>query len=267
MQNTMQQVPSIAASVILRSREAFIRSVIWAFIGLLYGMLFIFFAELADVCDLPVDPYFFSGVLAGAIGALIYSSMRLAVLLAAVISPVCMLYLVLSDAVVQPAELLLVVAPVGAIIGALYGYFSTSSRVYRADAKILTGFSAGFIVSLGYLVLSGQAADLPVGVLIGVMCPLTGFLYVLFVPTFIRFRDNLLPPMGDGALAGTGVAVFLTLCFYMMISSINPGTGDAVPHLIRQLDTLLPQAMVGGLIGGGIAGLISGLLLTHWQDL
>ena len=263
----MQLVYSIASSLRFRFKEALVRSVIWAFIGVLYGMLFVFFSEFAEQWKLPVHPYFFSGVLAGTIGALIYSSMRLAVLLAILISPVCILIFVFSGGHVYPAELFMIVTPIGAIIGAFYGLFSANSRVYRADAKMLTGFSAGFLAALGYLMLSAYLKDFPVGIIAGVMCIVTGWLYVLFVPTFIRLCDNLLPPLGDGALVGASVAVFLVVCFVLMINSINTDPEVQTLPLLRHIYELLPQAVTGGMFGAAFAGFISGLLLKEWQDL
>lgn len=263
----MELVNRISTSLMVRSKEALVRSVIWAFVGVLYGMLFVFFAELCKQWQLPMHPFFFSGVLAGTIGALIYSSMRLAVLLAAIISPVCILIFTFSQSPVLPGQLFMVVAPAGAIVGGLYGVFATSSRVYRADAKMLTGFSAGFLAALGYLIFSGFLKTLPLISVVAIMCVATGWLYVLFVPTFIRFLENLLPPFGDGALVGTGVAIFLGVCFFIMTTSINTGTEMQNLTFIQQVDASLPQAVTGGLLGGAFSGFVSGLFLTKWQDL
>ncbi|MET0042186.1 MAG: hypothetical protein ABW100_01540 [Candidatus Thiodiazotropha sp. 6PLUC3] len=49
----------------IRINEALIRGAIWAFIGLLYGMLFVFFSAFAEYWQLPVNPYLFAGVLSG----------------------------------------------------------------------------------------------------------------------------------------------------------------------------------------------------------
>lgn len=263
----MQPAYPLSNSLLLRAKEAFLRAVIWAFIGTLYGMLFVFFAELAERWNLPMHPYFFSGVLAGTIGALIYSSMRLAVLLAIIISPVCLLFFIFSEGPLIPLELLKIVTPAGALIGALYGYFSKSSRVYRADAKMFTGFSAGFLAALGYLTLSELITEVPLGIIVATMCTITGWLYVLFVPTFIRFLDNLLPPVGDGALAGASVAIFLAACFFVMITSVNTAPEVQQMPMIKHINDTLPQAVTGGLLGGAFAGFLSGLFLTKWQDL
>lgn len=254
-------------SLALRTREALIRALIWAFIGILYGMLFVFLAELAKRWGLPIQPYFFAGVLAGTIGALIYSSMRLAVLLAVVIAPFCLLFVVFARGLAHPHDLLVFAVPLGALVGAGYGHFAKKSRVYRADAKVLAGFSAGFLVALGYLVLSTQLAGLPMGAIVGVMCPLTGLLYVLFVPTFIRLRDDLLPPPLNGAMVGAGVATFLAFLFFLMTHSLELGPAAASPALLQQIYGLLPQAIFSGALGAGLVGAVSGLLLTGWQDL
>ena len=99
------------------------------------------------------------------------------------------------------------------------------------------------------------------------MCPFTGGLYVLFVPTFIRYFDNLLPSMGDGALVGIGVSVFIALSVFVMTNSISADSAGAYLPQIERINTLLPQAILGGLIGGGVAGVVSGLFFSRWQDL
>ncbi|MCU7917550.1 MAG: hypothetical protein KZQ95_04240 [Candidatus Thiodiazotropha sp. (ex Epidulcina cf. delphinae)] len=250
-----------------RAKEALVRGAIWGFIGLLYAILFVFFAILAEYWLLPIDPLFLAGILAGTFGALIYSSMRLAVLMTIIISPVCIFYFILADRPVNPLNLLLIVAIAGALIGAMYGNFSVASRVNRADAKTLAGFSSGWLASLGYLLLSNLIDAASMSMIIAFMCPLTGILYVSMVPGFIRIYDNLLPPVGDGLIVGIGVSGFVALSFFVMISSVdNSVAGPLLPALDRVRETL-PGAVAGGMLGGGLAGIISGLLLTDWQDL
>ena len=264
MQQTYSSLPSV---LIVRTREALIRGVIWGFIGTLYGVLFVIFAALSEEWGLPVHPYLFSGVLAGTIGALIYSSMRLAVLMAIIISPVCAILMVYFSTPIGPLNLLFIIGTVGAIAGALYGHYTTNSRVNRADAKTLTGFTSGLLVSLIYLVFVSHFPDIPIGYVIGIMCPLTGFIYVFLVPTFIRRFGNLLPSTGDGALVGIGVAVFLTLCNFVMVHSIDINSTGAFHDLIHHVQDLLPLAILGGLLGGGFAGVVSSLFFERWQDL
>jgi tetrahydromethanopterin S-methyltransferase subunit F len=92
-------------------------------------------------------------------------------------------------------------------------------------------------------------------------------LYVIFVPTFIKYFDNLLPTEGDGALVGIGVSVFISLLVLVMTNSINTNSAGTYLPQIEEIQSLIPQAVAGGLLGGGIAGFISGLLFKNWQDL
>jgi hypothetical protein len=262
----MQQ-PSPPGSLPHRIKEALIRGAIWAFIGLLYAMLFVFFVALAEHWGLPVNPVFLAGILAASLGALIYSSMRLAVLMTIIVSPICIFYFILASWPIDLIFLLITVSLIGALIGALYGHFSTGSRVHRADAKTLAGFSAGWLASLGFLLLSALYADLSLSLVVGIMCPVTGFLYVWMVPGFIKYYDNLLPPIGDGLMVGIGVSGFVALTFFVMISSVDSDVAGPLISALDQVQQMLPTAMIGGVLGGGFAGVVSGLLLTNWQDL
>ena len=250
-----------------RLREALIRGAIWSFIGLLYAMLFVFFVALVEHWQPPVNPVFLAGILAATFGALIYSSMRLAVLMTVIISPVSIFYFILASWPVDLPALLLVVAVIGAVIGALYGVFSMGSRIYRADAKTLAGFSAGWLASLSYLLFAVFVGDLPLNLTVALMCPLTGMLYVWMVPSFIKHYDNLLPPIGDGLMAGVGVSAFVALTFFVMISSIDSSVAGSLLPAVERVREYLPQSLLGGVIGGGLAGVVSGILLTDWQDL
>ncbi len=250
-----------------RLKEALIRGAIWSFIGLLYALLFTFFVEVAEHWRLPVDPVFLAGILAATLGALIYSSMRLAVLMTVIVSPVSIFYFILAPWPVNLPYLLLIVSLIGAVIGALYGIFSMGSRIYRADAKTLAGFSAGWIASLLYLLLSEFLGSLSLSAIVAIMCPVTGIIYVWIVPTFIKHYDNLLPPVGDGLMAGIGVSVFVALAFFVMISTIDSTVAGPLIPALEKLSEHLPQSMLGGVLGGGVAGILSGLMLTEWQDL
>lgn len=250
-----------------RFREALIRGAIWAFVGLLYAILFIFFVALAEHWQLPVNPVFLAAILAGTLGALIYSSMRLAVLMTVVISPVSIFYFILSPRPVNLLSLLLVVTVIGAVIGGFYGVFSKGSRVYRADAKTLAGFSAGWLAALAYLLISWFAEGFDLGWVILLMCPLTGMLYVWMVPGFIRHYDDLLPPVGDGLMVGVGVSSYVALTFFVLVSSIDEAVAGPLMPALERVYELLPLSLLGGVVGGGLAGVASGLLLTDWQDL
>jgi hypothetical protein len=254
-------------SPVIRLKEALIRGAIWSFIGLLYALLFVSFAAFNEHWNLPIPPYLFTGVMAGTIGALIYSSMRLTVLMTVIISPVSIFYIITAEQPLNLPFLLLVVTLIGAVIGAFYGIYSTGSRIHRADAKTLAGFSASFLTSLGFLILSSVIEINSLYLVVATMCPITGLLYVLMVPSFIKFYDNLLPPVGDGLMVGVGASGFIALSFFIMISSVDSGIAGSLLTIVEKIHDTLPGAILGGLIGGGLAGVVSGLLLTDWQDL
>lgn len=257
----------LAEELPLRLREGGIRALIWSFIGLLYAMLFVFFVVLADYWGLPMHPYFIAGVFSGTIGALIYSSMRLVVLMAVLIFPVALIYLLFQMSPIDLEKLLLVMTASGGAIGGLYGWLAKGSRIYRADAKTLAGFCSGVLVSLLYLLFSPYTAGWPVEKVIALMCPLTGLLYVKLVPVFIQLYDDLLPPFGDGVLLGCCVAVFIALYTFVMISSIDGSMAGILLRQTQEILNQLPMAVVGGLLSAGAGGFVSGLLLLEWQDL
>ncbi|MEJ2404832.1 MAG: hypothetical protein P8171_11170 [Candidatus Thiodiazotropha sp.] len=247
--------------------EALIRGAIWAFIGLLYAMLFVILAGFSEYWQLPIAPYIFAGVLAGTLGALIYSSMRLSVLMSIVIAPVSLFYFMFTDKPIDMPRLLLLVTALGAMIGALYGFFSLGSRVYRADAKTLAGFSSGWLAALGYLLVSSFINNPPISLVVALMCPITGIIYVLLVPTFIKMYDDLLPPVGDGLMAGVGVSGFIALSLFIMTSLIDTELAGPLLPTLEWIHAQLGWAVLGGIVGGGLAGVISGLMMTDWQDL
>jgi hypothetical protein len=250
-----------------RLKEALIRGAIWAFIGLLYAMLFVLFVSLTEHWQLPVNPVVLAAILAATIGALIYSSMRLAVLMTVIISPVSIFYFILAPRPVNLPYLLLIVSVIGAIIGGLYGIFSMGSRIYRADAKTLAGFSAGWLAALSYLLFSWLIPAPQLSLTVALMCPLTGILYVWMVPSFIKHYDDLLPPVGDGLLVGIGVSAFVALSFFVLISSVDTSVAGSLLPVLERMQELLPRSLLAGIAGGGLAGIASGLLLTRWQDL
>jgi hypothetical protein len=141
------------------------------------------------------------------------------------------------------------------------------SRVNRADAKTLAGFSAGWLASLVYLLLINLTAPLSIAAIVALLCPLTGLIYVTLVPGFIKLYDNLLPAVGDGLIVGVGVSGFIALSLFVMIGSIDNEVAGPFSSALEVIHGNLPGAAVGGIIGAGLAGILSGLLLTDWQDL
>jgi len=250
-----------------RLREAAIRGLIWAFVGLLYAFLFVSFSVFAEVRELPVHPYFFAGVMAGTISALMYSSMRLVVVMSTLLFPLSIIYFTQFGSEIALFDWFKVMLPAGILIGGVYGFLSTNSRIKRADSKTLAGFSVGVLVSLAYLIGEYLFADPSITWIVAVMCPLTGALYVLVVPTFIRLYQDVLPPTGDGMLLGACIAIFVSFCSFVMAGSIDTSMAGALVPEVGAILERLPPALLGGLLGAGLGGIVSGLVLTDWQDL
>ncbi len=250
-----------------RTKEALVRGTVWAFIGSLYGMLFIFFYSLSEHYSLPVSSFLVAGTLAGTLAALIYSSMSLAVIIASVSSVTSLIIAVSSDGNIDLLKLVLITAFVGALVGAWYGIFAKHSRVYRADAKTLTGICAGGLISLLIFIVNFLIPSTPMMLTIGVSCLLTGSLYVVLVPVFIQRYDEILPAVGDGAMVGAGTSVFIALLFFIMISGVTPESAGDLQLLTEHIRDTFLQASAGGMLGGGVAGFISGMMLKEWQDL
>jgi hypothetical protein len=263
----MSLLEPLLFTLVLRLREALIRGAIWAFVGLLYAMLFVFFSVFASYWKLPAEPYFVALLLSGTIGAIIYSSMRLAVFMAGLLFPISILYFTLNDGNITLGTALKILLPAGLLIGGLYSLFAKGSRIDCADAKSLAGFTIGSILGIGYLLAEPWLKNLPLPWLIAIACPVTGMLYVSVVPTFIKLYRHLLPPVGDGALVGGFVSIFIAFCSFVMASSIDNSMAGALLPEVEQVLERLPSAMLGGLLGAGLAGVISGLTLREWQDL
>lgn len=261
------QVNAIPDAVLVRLKEASIRGFIWAFIGLFYGTLFQFFVVFSKEAQPGLDPVMIACIMAATIGALLYGSMRLAVLITAMIAPVSMFYIISSGVSADPLELILLAAPIGGVVGAVYGFFSRGSRVYRADVKILTGFCAGGLAFLAYLPLSHSESVLPQMLLVGILCSLSGILYVTLVRIFIRVFDHLLPPSADGAIVGAGVSAFVAMIFFILVGDVDPAIAGSYAQIVGQILENLPESVMGGMLGAGIVGLLSGVFLTNWQDL
>ncbi len=251
-----------------RLKEALVRAVIWGFVGVLFGSLFLIAMEILRFRGLETGVAVAAGMIAGAISALIYGSMRLAVIVAAVCSVVSVVLLMRSAAGLTPSFVLLVAAGFGAVIGALYGWLARTSRVFRADAKALAGAFAGLLVSAVYYGLT-SAADLrpPIALSAGVLCPLVGGVYVWVAPVFIRWFANLLPPAGDGAVVGAGVAAYVGLGMWLVAGYISPEITGAFGGLNEEIMRQLPGVALAGLTGGALAGFTGGMLGRGWQDL
>lgn len=251
-----------------RPKEALIRGVIWGFVGILFGSLFVTVYHVALPWKEQVSPLMVAGVLSAGLGALIYGSMRLAVIIAAFCSVLAVGLLVIAEDLADPMHLLLRVGLLGLVVGALYGAFARNSRVHRADAKTITGLVSGVLVSGLLLGLMGLLeVELSIGWTVALLCPLVGLVYTRLVEWFIVWFEHLLPPVGDGALVGLGVASYIAVGLWLVAGYIDPLLLGSYASDAADILGQLPAAVLGGMSGGFIGGFIGGMLGMKWQDL
>ncbi len=193
--------------------------------------------------------------------------MSLAVIIASVASVTSLIFSVNSNMNIDLVNLVLTTAIVGALVGAWYGGYAKHSRVFRADAKTLTGICSGILVSVFIFMLNYLLPSTPLFLIIGTGCLLTGSIYVVLAPVFVERYDDILPPVGDGAMVGAGTSVFIAFLFFVMISGVTPESAGDLLLLTEKIRDGFMLAAAGGMLGGGIAGLISGITLKKWQDL
>ncbi len=244
------------------------RGIIWGFIGILFGSLFVILLNLSKSISGPIPPLIIAGTLSAGVGALIYGSMRLAVLVAAFCAPLSVMILVASHQATNPFFMVVATGSLGAVVGAFYGAFARSSRVYRADAKALAGLTAGLLVSGGYAVMTLLLGiSLPISLQVALLCPLTGLLYTWLVVPFIPRFENLLPPIGDGALAGFGAALFIGFSMWLVAGHIDIQVTAGYTATVDAILLQLPGAAIGGMLGAFLGGFVGGLAGMGWQDL
>jgi hypothetical protein len=257
-----------------RLKDAGARSVIWAFVGALFGVLFVGALQPFEEVGGPIDPLIFAAACAGAVGALIYSSMRLAVITAGV-STVLIVVLQFARGIgsvrvaawTDLAVWLGAAVAVGAVVGAYYGHVSPASRVNRAMGKTLAGLAAGGatgVVWWAVVQLSGSAP--PLWLTVGVLVPVVGWSYVLLANQLLRSGGRWLPRAVDGALVGATVACVVVLGYWVVAAGVSPAVAGAA-GFDRTLMAQLPEALVAGAGGGMLAGFVRGLLGFGWYDL
>lgn len=257
-----------------RLKDAGARSAIWAFVGALFGVLFVSAHQTLKGMGGLVDPMILAAACAGAVGALIYSSMRLAVVTAGV-SSVLLIALqfargIGSDRVAGPVDLLVwlgAATAVGAVVGAYYAHASPASRVNRAMAKTLAGLVAGGSSGLVWWTVLQLAGGAPLWLTVGVLAPVVGWSYVFLASYFVRWGSRWLPRAIDAALVGAVVANVMVLGYWGVVASINPAIAGAGAELDQTLMLRLPEALVAGAGGGMIAGFVRGMLGFGWYDL
>lgn len=246
--------------------EGLIRGAVWALVGVIYGFLLVVLLNALPADLFPYLGYPITVITASALGALLYGSMRLTVMVSIYSAiAVAIAFVVYSGA---PTLALFVAtgAIVGLLIGMVYGRYVLSSRVFRAEAKILAGVFAGALASLSALIPAVLFQPLPDFLLAMILCPLTGALYMAVLPWFIHRFTDLLPPVFDGALVGTGAGALMGLLFAIMIGTLEGYLHPADEQQVVDILAAWPMASLGGALGAFLVGAGRTLLRIPWRD-
>jgi hypothetical protein len=235
--------------------EALVLGFIWSVVGAIYSTILVIMLVFFQKLELGAMAIGLAASMAGAVGALFYSSLRLALLstMAALIAAFGYLYALPLQSV-SPEEMLVLSGFAGLIVGGHYGYLVTDSRVQQATAKTLTGLYAGFVAGIPMVAVSGLYGALNPALYAAVLTPLTGLLYVLALRRIIDFLRGQPSAILSGALAGGSVAGLMGVAVWAFVGIFNSTvTGNATP-MVRQAWAMLPDAALGGAISGFVAG-------------
>ena len=246
--------------------EALIRGAVWALVGVIYGFLLVVLLHALPVDRFPYLGYPIAVIAASALGALLYGSMRLTVMVS--------IYAAIAVAIAfvsVPGQRTLVVlistgAVIGLVAGMLYGRYVLGSRVYRADAKLLAGIFAGAIASISALIPALLFEPLPNFLLAMILCPLTGMLYMAVLPWFVHRFSDLLPPVADGALVGTGAGGLMGLLFAIMVGTLHGYLPEDEELQVMAILSAWPAASAGGALGAFLVGAGGAFLRVPWRD-
>lgn len=247
--------------------EALFTGLIWAYVGIIFGTVFIGLVRVFEDLSWPVVAEIPAAALSGAVGAVFYGSMQLTVFAAMAGTLASFGFLALSSGPVHPLEILAASASGGLLVGAAYGQGFKTSRVYRADAKILAGLCAGIISSALLALLFILLGRLPVWATSMILCSATGVIYALIEPGFSKHLHHLLPPAGDGAVVGAGVAGFVGLMIWVLVAELHSQYTGPYTALAYNILDRLPQAAGGAALGGALAGIAVALMGKGGQDL
>ena len=250
----------------LRLNEGLIRGLIWAMGGSVFALSYLGFSEYFRVNPGFAGEMFPAAGLAGGLAALIYGSMRLAVITAALIGVGSVALLIALQPLTNPMDLLLPAMAGGLVIGGLYGFLATQSRVYMADAKGLAGAFAGMFAA-ALLMLWGQVGAMPGPALtIALLCPITGWMYMVLLPHFVPHFQHTIPPAADGALAGMAVAVFVAYGLWFLLGVVEGNLTGQAQLVATGMSAHLASGVGAGLLSGAVGGFVSGMMGIEWRD-
>ncbi len=250
-------------------KDTLLRGVIWGFVGVIYGFLFLMLNEylrgsMHDGLRIVV-----ATIGASALTALFYGSMRLVVIVANVVFIATLMFIAVTTFQVKLEHLVLLGGALGLITGAIYGWLEIHSHVFRADGKLVAGlFSSILAVPLLLMpVLWFDEVPYPWSVMM--LAPVVTLIYVSIAHWFVKRCCNILTPPGDGALVGLGVGASIGMLFMIMAGKFSPEL-LGLTHLGPFIDRIHANA-VDVMLGAGFicfwVGFFRGVLRVRWYDL
>jgi len=251
-----------------------LRALVWGFIGLVYGFIFVVAAELLR--PLVGTPWhlLLATTATASLTALFYASMRLSVIIANLLFVTTLLYLAFGrDAgCCSITSLILIAALLGMLVGGAYGWHDKQTKICCADAKIVAGLVTG-AAGLPLTLLALWIFDAPdralLPWLVALLAPLSGLLYVGSARWFVERCQNLLPPFGDGALVGFGVGAVTGLLFVVLIGTLEPqiaGSSEE-PLFLGRVYEVLGESVALSAFSCLLAGAARSWLRVPWYNL
>ncbi len=249
----------------LRLHEVVLRGAIWAFVGIIFGFVFVVLAEflrepLSMSLRIPV-----AIIGAAVLTAVFYGSMRLTVVVAN-LTFIAMVAYTWGSA--QPAlePLVFIGGGIGLVAGAIYGLKDKQSRVFCADAKIVAGLYAGVLAAgIAYLLtLLMRESAYPWAAIIA--APVAILIYVTSAHWFIKRCHHLIPPVGDGAIVGFGVGAATGLAFLIMAATLDPDLLQAGRHrsIVEGVQRFWLPTVLGSAAICFTIGVLRGLFRVRW---
>lgn len=248
-------------------RLPLVRGAAWALSGCLYGLVFVLISGWLPLNGYPHVRLVAAVVATTAFVALLYGSMRLTVIAAIYTSAAVIAAFLLADGAVSMQPLALAGGSTGALVGMVFGWRVKSSRVSRADAKIIAGTTAGLLASGALLTPSLLGVPLPLPLALLLAAPLSGLLFIGLASRCVcRFSDVLPAPL-DGAVVGTGVGLLMSALFWLMTGTLEGYLHPEDQALAELIRTQLPVAVLAATLGTFSVGVARALLKIQWVDL
>ncbi len=250
----------MSKSILRRTEEALLRGVIWGLVGGIYALLFVGFLESFRYLGFPELGLVFAGSLAGAVGAAFYGAMQIAILgtLAGVVAT--FFYLVLFASQVQPHYVLLVAGAAGMVLGVVFGamhVFLTHGALSKMISGLIGGAAAAAIVWLAFRLIAGQVN---IGIIVGMLVPITGYVYVAVAGRLERVCGGRVPDPLVGALVAGSLASVVGASVWAVGGTATESIDPSFKLAIDQGLSLVPSALAGGVIGGILSGSLLGLM-------